>query len=125
MSFIGSVEQGYIYAPGYFLANNEECTRLTYEFAQSGATTAANGGKYVKMGTPYPAAGANCIGLVYEDVDVTEGNMPGSVVTKGVVYENRLPVELNSTTKNALKALGFVFLMEGSVTRPGDEEESV
>lgn len=118
MAFIGSTQTGTPYAPGYFLANNEDCTRLTYEISATGAETAANGGKYVPMGTVYPAAGANAIGLVYEDVDVTDGDMPGSVVTKGVVYEGRLPAELNSTTKNALKALGFVFITEGSVTRP-------
>lgn len=123
MAFIGSVEQGYIYAPGYFLANNEDCTRLTYEISATGAATAANGGKYVPMGSPYPAAGANCIGLVYEDVDVTYGNMPGSVVTRGVVYENRLPSTVNTATKNALKALGFTFVTEGTVTRPEEDGE--
>lgn len=123
MAFIGSVEQGYIYAPGYFLANNEDCTRLTYEISATGAATAANGGKYVPMGSPYPAAGANCIGLVYEDVDVTYGNMPGSVVTRGVVYENRLPSTVTTATKNALKALGFTFVTEGTVTRPEEDDE--
>lgn len=123
MAFIGSVEQGYIYAPGYFLANNEDCTRLTYEISATGAATAANGGKYVTMGSPYPAAGANCIGLVYEDVDVTYGNMPGSVVTRGVVYENRLPSTVTTATKNALKALGFTFVTEGTVTRPEEDDE--
>lgn len=123
MAFIGSVEQGYIYAPGYFLANNEDCTRLTYEISATGAATAANGGKYVPMGSPYPAAGANCIGLVYEDVDVTYGNMPGSVVTRGVVYENRLPSTVTAATKNALKALGFTFVTEGTVTRPEEDDE--
>ena len=117
MSFIGAVEEGKIYAPGYFLAH-EECVRKTHQIAQSGATTAANGGKYVKMGTPYPSNDANAIGIVYEDVDVTTGDMPGSVVIKGHVYEDRLPVELNSNAKNALAALGFVFESDPSVTRP-------
>lgn len=90
MSFIGNAENGKIYAPGWFLAH-EECTRLTREIPQSGATTAANGGKYVKMGTIYPANDATAEGIVYEDVDVTSGNMPGSVVLKGMVYEDRLP----------------------------------
>ena len=52
---------------------------------------AANGAKYVKMGTIYPANNATAVGIVYEDVDVTTGDMPGSVVTKGVIYEDRLP----------------------------------
>ena len=89
MSFIGN-ETGKAYAPGWFLAH-EECERKTYEISQEGAATADNGGKYVKMGTVYPANGSSAIGIVYEDVDVTSGNMPGSVVTRGTVYEDRLP----------------------------------
>lgn len=90
MSFIGAVEQGKTYAPGFFLAH-EECERKTREIPQSLATTADDGSKYVKMGTAFPSNDANAVGLVYEDVDVTTGNMPGSVVLGGVVYEDRLP----------------------------------
>ena len=117
MSFITNNTDSKIYAPGYFLAH-EECVRETKQIAQSGATTTAEGGKYVKMGTPYPSNDGNAIGIVYEDVDVTTGDMPGSVVTKGEVYEGRLPVELNGAAKSALQALGFRFVEEPSVTRP-------
>ena len=93
MSFIGEVGQGKIYAPGYFLAH-EECVRETRQFAQNSAlvVTADNGGKYVPMGTAYPTNDGNAIGITYEDVDVTTGNMPGSVVTEGVVIEGRLAI---------------------------------
>lgn len=93
MSFIGAVEQGKTYAPGWFLAH-EECVRETREFAQNSAlvATADNGGKYIPMGTAYPTNDAYAIGITYEDVDVTTGNMPGSVVTKGIVYEGRLAI---------------------------------
>lgn len=117
MSFNQNDTTSRVYAPGYFLAH-EECVRETRQIAQSGATTKADGSKYVKMGTPYPSNDANAIGIVYEDVDVTTGNMPGSVVTKGVVYEDRLAVELQTAAKNALIALGFTFVEEPSVTRP-------
>lgn len=117
MSFIGAVEQGKTYAPGWFLAH-EECVRETRQIAQQGAATATNGGKYVKMGTPYPSNDANAIGIVYEDVDVTTGDMPGSVVTKGVVYEDRLSGTLADAAKTALEAKGFVFVETPSVTRP-------
>lgn len=117
MSFIGAVEQGKTYAPGYFLAH-EECVRETRQIPQEGATTTAEGGKYVKMGTPFPSNDANAIGIVYEDVDVTTGNMPGSVVTRGVVYEGRLAVTLASAAKTALEGKGFKFVTEPTVTRP-------
>ena len=116
MSFIAE-KKGTGYEPGYFLAH-EECTRETRQFTQTGAITTEEGGKYVSAGTAYPSNDANAIGIVYEDVDVTNGNMPGSVVTKGEVYENRLPVALIEAAKTALEAKGFVFKTEPTVTRP-------
>lgn len=106
-----------VYAPGYFLAH-EECVRKTKTIPQTGATTRADGAKYVKMGTPFPANDATAIGIVYEDVDVTTGNMPGSVVLSGVVYEGRLPVTLAAAAKTALEGKGFTFVTEPTVTRP-------
>lgn len=90
MSYIGAVEQGKAYEAGYFLAH-EECERKTRQIPQEGATTLGNGAKYVKAGTIYPANDATAVGIVYEDVDVTNGDAAGSVVLGGVVYESRLP----------------------------------
>lgn len=118
MSFISNVREGKAYAPGWFLANNEDCTRETRQIAQVGATTGENGSKYVKMGTVYPANDATAVGIVYEDIDVTTGDMPGSVVTKGDVYEDRLPVTLAEAAKTALEGKGFTFRKAPTVTRP-------
>ena len=90
MSFINK-RDGVAYVPGYFLAS-AECKRETREMPTTMATTASDGTKYVKMGTVYPSNDSNAIGIVYEDVDVSTGNMPGSVVTEGVVYTGRLAV---------------------------------
>lgn len=118
MSFTKNT-QGKAYAPGYFLANNEDCTRVTFEAAANNAAVVTVGtSKHVPMGTVWPANGATAIGIVYEDVDVSEGNAPGSLVTSGVVYENRLPVTIAEAAKTALAGKGFVFLTEGAVTRP-------
>lgn len=120
MSFIMN-ESGKTYAPGYFLAH-EECRRETREIAQASATTAANGGKYVKAGTFYPANNSGTVeGIVYEDVDVSSGNMMGSVVTQGVVYLDRLPASPESGVQSALEGLGFTFITAAPVpTRPTD-----
>lgn len=119
MSFIGTVEKGTVYQPGWFLAS-EECTRVTREIPAAGASTASNGGKYVPMGTFYPANNSSTVeGIVYEDVDVTSGNMPGSVVTKGIVYLDRLPDSPESGVQSALEGKGFIFIdAEPTVTRP-------
>ena len=119
MSFILSDTSSKAYLPGYFL-DREECTRKTKEIPTSLATTAADGSKYVPAGTPFPSNDSSAIGFVYEDVDVTSGNMPGSVVLKGDVIEDRLPVDLDSDAKTALIALGFKFVEDTSVTRPSD-----
>lgn len=120
MSF-NSTTKGQEYAPGYFLADDENCVRETREISQESAAvvTAENGGKYVPMGTVYPAQGDNAEGLLYEDVDVTNGNMPGSVVTKGKVTLSLLPEQLTASTLDALSVKGFLFASKlPTVTRP-------
>ena len=121
MSFIGAVEQGKTYAPGWFLAH-EECRRETRQINQNHAqvVTGSNGAKHVPMGAFYPANDSSTVeGIVYEDVDVTTGNMPGSVVTQGVVYLDRLPAAPGSGVQSALAAKGFVFITSApGVTRP-------
>lgn len=100
------------YAPGWFL-KNADCIRETQEISASHAqvATAANGGKYVPAGAFYPANDSSTVkGIVYEDVDVTTGNMPGSVVTKGEVYLDRLPAAPESGVQSALEGLGFRFV---------------
>lgn len=117
MSFIGTTRKGAAYAPGWFLANNQDCARETRQIGQAGAETGPDGSKYVKMGTVWPANDASAEGVVYEDVDVTTGDMPGSVVTRGEVYEDRL-VALAEAAKTALEGKGFVFRTSPAVTRP-------
>lgn len=125
MSFIGDIQKGVNYHPGYFLAH-EECERKTKQISQAGATTTANGAKYVPMGTLYSVttgtgndAVTDYIGFVYEDVDVSTGDMPGSVVTAGTVYLDRLPAELAAAAKTALEGKGFKFINAApTITRP-------
>lgn len=89
MSFYGESKKATVFAPGWFLAT-EECERKTRQIAQIGAETLDNGNKIVRMGTIYPSNDGNAEGIVYEDIDVTSGDMPGSVVLSGTVYEDRL-----------------------------------
>ena len=120
MAFIGGKTSGYTYAPGWFLANNEECTRKTRQMVSTEpyVATGENGGAYVPMGTVFPANDGTAEGLVYEDVDVSAGDMPGSVVLSGVVYKNRLPDVIDPAAEAALADKGFVFLEEAEVVRP-------
>lgn len=90
MSFIGKNDDARVFAPGYFLAS-ADCERKTYTMKQADAITTSSNNKIVKGGTIYPANDSTAAGIVYEDIDVTSGDMPGSVVLKGMVYEDRLP----------------------------------
>lgn len=121
MSFIKrNAEQGKVYAPGFFLAH-EECERKTREISQSHSqVVTTNGKKYVPAGAFYPANDSSTVkGIVYEDVDVTNGAMPGSVVLKGVVYLDRLPAAPESGVQSALEGLGFSFVSSApSAIRP-------
>ncbi len=94
MAFIGAGTKGKTFSAGEFLAyNDENVVRETKQIAQAGAVTADDGTKYVPAGSAYPSNDGNAVGLTYEDVDVTVGDMPGSVVTGGaIVYENKLAI---------------------------------
>lgn len=126
MSFINRPAiSGHTYAPGWFLVNNEDCTRETRTISATGVTADADGGKHVAMGTLFPANDATAIGILYEDVDVTGGDMPGSVVTAGTVYLDRLPVTPAAAAKTALEGLGFKFITAApTTTRPADGTET-
>lgn len=104
MSFIQHDAKNKLYQPGWFLAF-AECIRQTVQVAQnhSQVVTNSDGSKYVPAG-----ALISGVGLLYEDVDVSTGDMPGSVVTEGTVYEDRLPAEYDSTAKNGIPGITFI-----------------
>lgn len=121
MSFLQNDNTARSFAPGFFLANDDEnCVRLTREIPQTLATDMPDGRKIVKAGTFYPANSSGTVeGIVYEDIDVTSGNMPGSVVLKGNVYLDRLPASPESGVQSALEGKGFVFInSDPAVIRP-------
>ena len=117
MSFIHSnTSRGF--SAGFFLAD-ENCLRetMTIPANHSQAVTLADGSKIVPAGAVIPANGATAKGILYEDVEVTTGNMPGSIVTKGVIYEDRLPASLDSDAKTALTGI-TVISAAPAVVRP-------
>lgn len=117
MSFIKSTtSRGF--SAGFFLAD-ENCLRETMTIAanHSQAVTLADGSKIVPAGAVIPANGATAKGILYEDVEVTTGDMPGSIVTKGVIYEDRLPASLDSDAKTALTGI-TVISAAPAVVRP-------
>lgn len=118
MSFNAS-ETGRGFEAGYFLVDNEDCTRLTKTIPANHAqvVTRADGTKIVPAGAIFPANGATAIGILYEDVDVTNGAMPGSVVTRGHVYKSLLPAAPVEAAVTAMTGISFVATVP-AITRP-------
>lgn len=99
---------GRVYAPGWFLAE-EECSRETAEISASHSQAVTIGAtKIVPAGAVIPSNDGNAKGILYEDVEVTTGNMPGSIVTRGAVYEDRLPAAIESTAEAVLPGIKVI-----------------
>ena len=103
---------------GFFLVDDERCTRQSMTVAANhGQRVTRNGRTIVPMGAVIPANGATAKGILYEDIDVTDGDAFGSIVTKGTIYGDRLPAALESAAATALTGIK-VIASSPTVTRP-------
>lgn len=75
---------------------------------QSSLATLDNGRYIIKAGTPIPSNDASCVGLVFENWDVTDEGGPIPVAIGGYVKESALPVEIAAAAKAALKNIVFI-----------------
>lgn len=118
MSYFDGPAKGYGWNAGHFLVNDETCIRQTMTIAanHAQAVTRDDGRKVVPAGAVIPANGATAKGILFEDIDVTEGAKPGSVVIEGTIYGGRLPAALASAAATALT--GITVLTEPTITRP-------
>lgn len=112
MSFISN-EKGRGFNAGYFLESEVGVVRKT-------ATIEAAKGKAVGDRKIVPAGTViESKGIVYEDVDVTTGDMPGSLVVAGRVYKTRLPSESQEAVTTLAQSLDITVIDEvPAVTRP-------
>ena len=70
------------------------------------ATTVGNR-KIIKAGTIFPANDGTAQGVVFSDLDVTEGDVNGAVLVFGFVKTSALPEEPTSEAKAALNMIKF------------------
>lgn len=119
MSYFDGPAKGYGWAAGHFLVNDETCVRqsMTIPANHGQRVTRDDGRIVVPAGAVIPANGATAKGILFEDIDVTEGARMGSVVTEGIVYGNRLPAALADAAKSALTGI-TVITTAPTVTRP-------
>lgn len=71
--------------------------------------------KMVFAGTPFPSNDNQATGIIFDDVDVTSGDMPGSVMLAGRVLSDAL--ELASNAKTALAKAGIIFVDAPAIER--------
>lgn len=69
----------------------------------TGVVADANGNKIVKAGTPYPSNDGECVGYLLADVDVTQGDAPGTIVYEGSLDETKITAN-GITVASAAKA---------------------
>lgn len=83
----------------------------TYTADQKNAETVGTK-KIIKAGSVYPTNTTSAIGIVFEDVDMTDDTKrPISVIVAGRVLEKRLPVKVDTTAKTELEKAGIVFVV--------------
>lgn len=119
MSYFDGPNRGYGWAAGHFLVDDETCIRQTMTIpANHGQRVTRDDGRIVvPAGAIIPANGATAKGILFEDIDVTNGAMPGSVVTEGTVYGNRLPAAIAEAAATAMTGI-TVIAAAPTVTRP-------
>lgn len=116
MSF-NSSNTGTTFEAGHFLVDDENCLRLSATISENHAQKVVrNGRTIVPAGAVIPANGATAKGILYEDIDVTDGDAFGSIVTNGTVYGDRLPAALESAAASALT--GIKVISSPAVIRP-------
>ena len=84
------------------------CVARTFNKGDAAATTTAEGRKVIKAGTIYPANDATAIGVVFNDIDVTNGDCAGALLIHGFVKTAALPAAPASAAKTALKQIEFM-----------------
>lgn len=116
MSFTSSTS-GSTFNNGFFLVNEEDSLRETAMVNADHAQVVTRGRrKIVPMGAVFPANDGTAKGLIYEDIDVTDGDALCSVVTEGKIYEDRLPAPLENAAKSALT--GITIEQSPAIVRP-------
>lgn len=79
----------------------------TRQIDNKGVVANAKGRKIVKAGTVYRNSQGVAIGLVFNDVDVTEGPQPGAVMYEGWVLAARLPEKIADADKATMPGIHF------------------
>lgn len=95
-----------------FLASEVGLVRKTYQLNKADYVSS----DYIAKAGTVVLAGGDPVGILFQDVNLVDGDNLGSVIIAGRVYENRLPSGY-STHKTALVAQGLFFDTMPETTR--------
>lgn len=71
------------------------------------AAVTENGHKIIKAGTIYPANDATAKGVVFQDVDITDGDAAGALIVHGFIDATKIPAEPLATAQAVLPLVKF------------------
>ena len=98
-----------------FLASEVGLRTITYTFSKSSSLAVEeNGRKIIKGGTIYPSNDASAKGIVFHDVDVTDGDKSEALMVGGVYLADKLSAVVNSGALGVFQAQGL-FAQESPV----------
>ena len=89
-----------------FLASSK-FQNFTRMVSDTGVTANAEGKKIVPAGTVFRNENGVAIGLLFHDVDVTNGPHEAAVMYQGIVIGARLPAEVSAADKATMTGIMF------------------
>ena len=102
MSFIAK-NSGNTFSAGYFLKEDETCLRESRSIpADHAQAVTIDNRKVVPAGAVIAG-----VGILYEDIDVTNGSRPGSVVVEGTVYGDLLPDDTGADQLDGITVVDY------------------
>lgn len=76
-------------------------------FTYTATKDMAKDGGVIKAGTVFPSNDAEAIGILHDDVDVSHGDVPCSVIVEGHILKDRLPEVPAEEAITAMKEIKF------------------
>jgi len=72
------------------------------------AAVVIEGRRIIRAGTIYPSNDANARGVVFSDMDVTNGDRTGAIIIHGFIKTAALPVAPATPARTALRQINFL-----------------
>lgn len=82
--------------PQWLASQKYRTITVTATDSDGAVTTLTDGRKVIKSGAVWPANGATALGIAFNQVDVSNGDVALALLVEGYVYGSRLPVTVDN-----------------------------